>query len=83
MIFEYKILGVQNDLLSSANKRQAFGEQRKKTTRKSRKNREKPNKGQMDGVIVNLSITNDRRTDTDPHPGENSHEYIEYGDPGH
>ncbi len=48
MIFDCKILPVQNDLFSSTNRKE-----RKKTNRKSEK--EKSNETQTDGVIVSLS----------------------------
>ncbi len=53
MIFDYKILPVQNDLFSSTNRKA-----RKKITRKSGKEKEKSNEKQTDGVIVRLSVTN-------------------------
>ncbi len=66
MAFEYKILPVQNDLLSSPDKRRAFGQPPKKTARKAGKDKRESDKHKVDGVIVSLSGTHKRSTDTDP-----------------
>ncbi len=55
MEFEYKILPVRNDLFASTNRKP-----RKKITRKTEKKKENSEEKQTDGVIVNLSVTNDK-----------------------
>jgi len=69
MVFDYKIIPVQNELLDSPHEIKGFSRKRKTVTRKFKKDRRRfkldRRKGVRDGVIVRLSFKSDRRRGVD------------------
>ena len=69
MTFDYKIIPYKNEMLDSPSEIRGFAEKRKTVTRRFKKDRRKMKADRRrsirDGVIVNLSIKNDRRTGKD------------------
>ena len=69
MTFDYKIIPYKNEMLDGPSEIRGFAEKRKTVTRRFKKDRRKQKldrrKSIRDGVIVNLSIKNDRRTGKD------------------
>jgi len=65
MVFDYKILPVQNEILNSPHEIKGFSRKRKSVTRKFKKDRRRlkldRRKGVRDGVIVSLSSKSNRR----------------------
>lgn len=65
MVFDYKILPLQNEAVDSAQEIRGFSERRKTVSRKPKRDRRKKNqdrrKGVRDGVIVSLSFKDNRR----------------------
>ncbi len=69
MVFDYKIIPVQNDMLDPSHKVNGFTEKRKTVTRRFKKDRRRAKadrrKSVRDGVIVNLSFKDNRRKGRD------------------
>ncbi len=69
MVFDYKILPVQNEILNSPHEIKGFSRKRKTVTRKFKKDRRRSSmdrrKGVRDGVIVSLSSKTNRRKGRD------------------
>ena len=65
MVFDYKILPVNQEILESSNEIKGFIDRRKTVTRKLKRDRRRARydrrKSVRDGVIVNLSFKNNRR----------------------
>ena len=65
MVFDYKIIPIQNEILNGPREVKGFSERRKTVTRKFRKDRRRSRqdrrKSVRDGVIVSLSFKNNRR----------------------
>ncbi len=69
MVFDYKIIPVQNDTLDPSHKVKGFTQKRKTVTRRFKKDRRRAKadrrKSVRDGVIVNLSFKDNRRKGRD------------------
>lgn len=69
MVFDYKIIPIQNEAIDSSSEIRGFLRRRKAVTRKQKKNRRKSAQDRResirDGVIVNLSFKNNRRKNRD------------------
>ena len=69
MVFDYKIIPIQNETIDSPSEIRGFLRRRKTVTRKQKKNRRKSSLDRRadvrDGVIVNLSFKNNRRKNRD------------------
>lgn len=69
MTFDYKIIPYQKELVDSTSRIDGFPEKRRSVTRRFRKDRRRKKldrrKSIRDGVIVNLSFKEDRRTGRD------------------
>ena len=65
MVFDYKIIPIQNEAIDSSSEIRGFLRRRKAVTRKQKKNRRKSaldrREDVRDGVIVSLSFKNNRR----------------------
>lgn len=69
MVFDYKIIPIQNETIDSLSEIRGFLRRKKTVTRKQKKNRRKSNLDRRadvrDGVIVSLSSKNNRRKTRD------------------
>lgn len=65
MVFDYKIIPVQNERVDSPNAIRGFSERKKTVTRRFKKDRRRSTTDRRssvrDGVFVNLSFKNNRR----------------------
>ena len=75
MVFDYKILPIQNESVDSLREIRGFSERRKTVTRKLRKDRRKSKADRRssvrDGVFVSLSFRENRRKGGDRRSGSN------------
>jgi len=69
MVFDYKIIPIQNQIIDSPEEISGFLRRKKTVTKKQKKNRRKSALDRRadvrDGVIVNLSFKNNRRKNRD------------------
>ncbi|WP_051148481.1 hypothetical protein [Desulfospira joergensenii] len=73
MVFDYKILPIQNEAVDSLREIRGFSERRKTVTRKLKKDRRRSKTDRRssvrDGVFVSLSFRNNRRKGGDRRTG--------------